>query len=123
MYGILFNRLHLIVNLPGEFASKLDVLLTHFLKIVQEVGLEKVTYITTFKPFPGESTWFEVVELLLSGHLLALKWTLFFTYVSNGFIFISPNNGITWQNICLCGDIPPLKFHLKIKEDLVEFRN
>ena len=90
------------MNLPGEFASKLDVLLTHFLKIVQEVGLEKITsQPVSNMPFLGESTWFEVVELLLNGHLLALKWTLFFTYVSNGFIFMSPNKGITWQNILM----------------------
>ena len=100
MHGIQFDRLQVIINLPGEFASKLDVVLAHFLKIVQEVGLEKITSQPLRNlPFPGESTWFEVVVLLLNGHLLALKWTLFFTYVSNGFIFISPNNGITCQNI------------------------
>ena len=37
------HRLHVIINPPGEFASKLDVVLAHFLKIVQEVGLEKIT--------------------------------------------------------------------------------
>ena len=43
MHGIQFDRLQVIINLPGEFASKLDVVLAHFLKIVQEVGLEKIT--------------------------------------------------------------------------------
>ena len=50
MRGILFDRLHVIINPPGEFASKLDVVLAHLLKIVQEVGLEKDP-ITTFKHY------------------------------------------------------------------------
>ena len=52
------------MNLPGEFASKLDVLLTHFLKIVQEVGLERSQFLTTY---------IRCINLVRSGRTIAQR--------------------------------------------------
>ena len=68
MHGILFNRLHVTINPPGEFASKLNVVLAHLLKIVQEVGLEKIT----LQPL-STMPFFRCINLVRSGRTVAQR--------------------------------------------------
>ena len=61
------HSLHVIMNQPGEFASKLDMVLAHFLKIVQEVGLEKIT------SQPLSNAFSRGVNLVRSGRAVAQR--------------------------------------------------
>ena len=116
------HSLHVIMNQPGEFASKLDMVLAHFLKIVQEVGLEKIT------SQPLANAFSRGVNLVRSGRAVAQRPlvgvevdAVLHIRVERLHLHVPKQWHHLAKHTWLCGDIHPLKFHLKIKEDLVKF--